>query len=126
MLATLVDAIPTGDDWLHEIKYDGYRMLCRIDKGKVRVFSRNGKEWTGALGGITDAIGELGLGSAWLDGEVAVIDDRGPDELPGTAKRAVRRGRRASRLFRVRPALPRRLRPAGRRARASARTCCGN
>ena len=77
MLATLVDAIPTGDDWLHEIKYDGYRMLCRIDKSKVAVFSRNGKEWTGALGGIADAVGELGLESAWLDGEVTVVDDRG-------------------------------------------------
>jgi bifunctional non-homologous end joining protein LigD len=77
MLATLVDTIPTGDDWLHEIKYDGYRMLSRIDKGAVNVFSRSGKEWTGALRGITGAIGELGLGSAWLDGEVAVIDDEG-------------------------------------------------
>ncbi len=77
MLATLVEAIPTGDDWVHEIKYDGYRMLSRIDKGTVNVFSRSGKEWTGALGKIIDAIGELALGSAWLDGEVAVIDDEG-------------------------------------------------
>ena len=77
MLATLVDAIPTGDDWLHEIKLDGYRMLCRIDKGKVTIFSRNGKEWTAALGRVADAVGELGLRSAWLDGEVTVIDDRG-------------------------------------------------
>src|SRR5450631_2300790 len=77
MLATLVDAIPTGDDWLHEVKYDGYRMLCRVDKGKVKVFSRSGKEWTGALGGIADAVAALGLKSAWLDGEVTVVDDRG-------------------------------------------------
>jgi bifunctional non-homologous end joining protein LigD len=77
MLATLVDETPAGDDWVHEIKYDGYRMLCRIDKGKVTVFSRSGKEWTGALGGIADAVAALGIGSAWLDGEVAVVDDRG-------------------------------------------------
>ena len=77
MLATLVDAIPTGEEWVHEVKYDGYRMLCRIDKGKVKVFSRSGKEWTGALAGIADAVGNLGLKSAWLDGEVAVVDDRG-------------------------------------------------
>jgi bifunctional non-homologous end joining protein LigD len=77
MLATLVDAIPQGDEWLHEIKYDGYRMLCRIDKGKVKIFSRSGKDWTGALGGLVHAVGELALGSAWLDGEVTVVDDRG-------------------------------------------------
>ena len=77
MLATLVDKIPPGDEWLHEVKFDGYRMLCRIDKGKVAIFSRNGKEWTDALGRIADAVGELGLKSAWLDGEVAVVDDRG-------------------------------------------------
>jgi bifunctional non-homologous end joining protein LigD len=77
MLATLVDKIPPGDEWLHEVKFDGYRMLCRIDKGKVAIFSRNGKEWTDALGRIADAVGELGLKSAWLDGEVTVVDDRG-------------------------------------------------
>ena len=77
MLATLVDAIPTSDEWLHEIKFDGYRMLCRIDKGKVTLFSRNGKEWTAALSRIAEAVGELGLESAWLDGEVAIVDDRG-------------------------------------------------
>ena len=77
MLATLVDAIPTGDEWLHEIKFDGYRMLCRIDQGKVTIFSRSGKDWTGPLGRVADAVGELGLKSAWLDGEVAVVDDRG-------------------------------------------------
>jgi bifunctional non-homologous end joining protein LigD len=77
MLATLVDAIPTGDEWLHEIKFDGYRMLCRIDKGKVTVFSRNGKEWTAALNRTAEAVGELGLESAWLDGEVSIVDENG-------------------------------------------------
>lgn len=76
-LATLVDAIPTGDDWLHEVKFDGYRMLCRIDQSKVKIFSRNGKEWTDALPRLADAVGKLGLKSAWLDGEVAVIDEHG-------------------------------------------------
>ena len=77
MLATLVDAIPTSDEWLHEIKFDGYRMLFRIDKGKVTVFSRNGKEWTAALNRIAEAVGKLGLESAWLDGEVTIVDERG-------------------------------------------------
>src|ERR1700694_6020998 len=77
MLATLVDAIPTSDEWLHEIKFDGYRMLCRIDKGKVTVFCRNGREWTAALNRIPEAVGELGLESAGLDGEVTIVDARG-------------------------------------------------
>lgn len=77
MLATLVDAIPPGDQWLHEIKFDGYRMLCRIEQGKVKIFSRNGKEWTAALVRVADAVGELGLKSAWLDGEVTVVDKDG-------------------------------------------------
>ena len=43
-LATLVKEPPSGDDWLHELKFDGYRMLCRIDHGKVSFWSRNGKD----------------------------------------------------------------------------------
>ena len=48
-LATLVDAAPDGDDWLHEIKFDGYRMLCRVAERQVQMFSRNGKDWTGSF-----------------------------------------------------------------------------
>jgi bifunctional non-homologous end joining protein LigD len=45
-LATLVKEPPSGNHWLHELKFDGYRMLCRVDRGKVRFWSRNGKDWT--------------------------------------------------------------------------------
>src|SRR5690349_363045 len=45
-LATLAKEAPAGEGWLHEIKFDGYRMLCRLDRGKVRFISRNGKDWT--------------------------------------------------------------------------------
>jgi len=76
-LATLVDACPEGDDWLHEIKYDGYRMLCRVDRGKVRIYSRNGKEWTPALATIASVVQRLRLKSAWLDGEVTVMAPNG-------------------------------------------------
>ena len=77
MLTTLVDAVPTGDDWLHEIKYDGYRMVCRIDGGAVKILSRNGKDWSGALPSIAKAVRRLRLTSAWLDGEVAALDPQG-------------------------------------------------
>jgi bifunctional non-homologous end joining protein LigD len=45
-LATLVDAAPAGDEWLNEIKFDGYRMLARISGGSARFISRNGNDWT--------------------------------------------------------------------------------
>lgn len=45
-LATLVKEPPPGDEWLNELKFDGYRMLCHIDRDKVRFWSRNGKDWT--------------------------------------------------------------------------------
>ena len=77
MLTTLVDAVPTGDDWLHEVKYDGYRMVCRIDGGAVKILSRNGKDWTGALPAIAKAVGRLRLKSGWIDGEVAALDAQG-------------------------------------------------
>ena len=76
-LATLVDAIPAGDGWLHEIKYDGYRMVCRIERGSVRILSRNGKDWTSALGTIGEAVSRLPVKSAWIDGEVTTVDAHG-------------------------------------------------
>jgi len=45
-LATLVKEPPKGDQWLHELKFDGYRMICHLHRGKVRFWSRNGKDWT--------------------------------------------------------------------------------
>ncbi|MEP6942095.1 MAG: DNA ligase D [Betaproteobacteria bacterium] len=76
-LATLVDTIPKGDDWLHEIKYDGYRMVCRVDGNDVRILSRNGKDWTAELPSIAEAVKRLKVKSAWVDGEVAVMSPDG-------------------------------------------------
>jgi len=72
-LATLVAAPPPGDEWLHEMKFDGYRVLCRIDGGKVQLSSRNGNDWTARLPGVARAAARLGTKSAMLDGEVAVL-----------------------------------------------------
>jgi bifunctional non-homologous end joining protein LigD len=72
-LATLVKQAPAGDAWLHEIKYDGYRIGCRIRRGRVTLFSRTGKDWTAAFPEIVDAARELGLDDALIDGEVAVV-----------------------------------------------------
>ncbi|HEX6972870.1 MAG TPA: non-homologous end-joining DNA ligase, partial [Vicinamibacterales bacterium] len=72
-LARLVKAPPAGDEWLHEMKYDGYRIGCRIKDGSVRLISRNGKDWTDAFPEIREAALKLGVRAALLDGEVAVL-----------------------------------------------------
>ncbi len=76
-LATLVDDPPDGDEWIHEIKYDGYRMLCRIEDGACAMFSRNGKEWTAKFPTIAAAAARLAVRSAWIDGEVVAPDESG-------------------------------------------------
>ena len=76
-LATLVDAAPSGDDWLHEIKFDGYRMICRVANGKARFISRNGNDWTRKLPELAQAAGELSVKQAILDGEVVSLKDNG-------------------------------------------------
>jgi bifunctional non-homologous end joining protein LigD len=72
-LATLVKAPPAGDEWLHEIKYDGYRMGCAIAARSVRLTSRNGQDYTSALPEIVADAKKLGVRSALVDGEVVVL-----------------------------------------------------
>ena len=85
MLATLVDRAPADEgDWAWEIKYDGYRMLCRIDEGQVRFLSRNGREWTDRLDALATRIAKSPLmqrGSGWLDGEVVVFKPDGRSDF---------------------------------------------
>ena len=76
-LATLVDRAPAGDEWLHEIKFDGYRMLSRLDDGECTIVSRNGKDWTSAFPAIAHALTRLPVKSAWIDGEIVVVDASG-------------------------------------------------
>lgn len=77
-LARLTDAPPTGDAWLHELKWDGYRLLATIRGGDVRLWSRNGLEWTTRVPEVRDALAALGLADAILDGEL--IAGRGSRE----------------------------------------------
>jgi bifunctional non-homologous end joining protein LigD len=72
-LATLVKDAPSGDGWLHEIKYDGYRIGCRIRGGRVTLISRNGKDWTAAFPDIAKAAAALPVSDALIDGEVAIV-----------------------------------------------------
>ena len=79
-LATLVDAVPTGNDWMHEIKFDGYRALVSAKGQDVSVFTRNGKDWTDKFGPLVAVIQGLDLPPCLIDGEIVAYDSEGnPD-----------------------------------------------
>ncbi|WP_455808116.1 DNA ligase D [Pseudomonas koreensis] len=81
-LATLVEAPPAGD-WLYEIKFDGYRMLTRIEGDEVRLFTRNGHDWTERLPELVKALKGMELRDSWFDGEVVVLDEQGLPDFQG-------------------------------------------
>ena len=76
-LATLVSEPPRGDEWLHELKFDGYRMICHLNKGKARFWSRNGKDWTEKFPNLAESLKTLPATNAILDGEVVIVDKAG-------------------------------------------------
>src|SRR6516225_5947580 len=75
-LTVLVDEAPDGPQWLHEIKFDGYRMHARLDRGAVRLLTRTGLDWTHKYPAIAAAVSSLAARQAYLDGELCGI---GPD-----------------------------------------------
>jgi DNA ligase D-like protein (predicted ligase) len=77
-LTQLVDAAPDGDAWLHEIKFDGYRMHARLDRGTVKLLTRTGLDWTHKYPAIAEAVSSLGARQAYLDGELCGV---GPDGI---------------------------------------------
>jgi len=76
-LAQLVDEAPTGDEWLHEQKFDGYRILAELDHRKVRLLSRRFNDWTAQFPSVADAVAALPATQALIDGEVAVVEADG-------------------------------------------------
>jgi len=77
-LTELTDAAPEGDRWLHEIKYDGYRIQARLECGAVRLLTRTGLDWTPKYPAIAAAVSSLGARQAYLDGELCGV---GPDGI---------------------------------------------
>ncbi|MFM0441808.1 hypothetical protein PQQ84_35985 [Paraburkholderia strydomiana] len=79
-LATLADRPPSSGDWSYEIKFDGYRLMTRIERGAVKLFTRNGHDWTARMPQLAQACKVLQVDNAWLDGGAVVPDSGGrPD-----------------------------------------------
>ena len=80
-LATLVDAPPPDvSHWIWELKFDGYRLMARIENGKAHLYTRNGNDWTSKMPQLSQALANVSLQSAWIDGEVLIPDANGiPD-----------------------------------------------
>jgi bifunctional non-homologous end joining protein LigD len=97
-LAMLVKTPPQGEGWLHEIKYDGYRIGCRLERGRVTLLSRNNNDWTDRFPEICDAAARLGAAAAFLDGEVAIVDAQGRTSFQAL-QNAFRGGSRASLVY---------------------------
>jgi ATP-dependent DNA ligase len=74
-LATLKMKAPAGDRWIHEIKYDSYRLQGRVDKGRARMFTRSGLDWTKKFHLIAEAFEGLPIERGIFDGEVCVVKD---------------------------------------------------
>lgn len=86
MLAYLVERPPSGNQWLHEIKFDGYRMLAHLRRGKAALVSRNGLDWTGRFPELAKALGHLPVSEAWLDGEVVHMGPTGTTSFSALQK----------------------------------------
>ena len=82
-LSQPVEKPPSGPQWVHEIKLDGYRMAARIDNGRVQLLTRTGLDWTAKYPSAIAALANLNVKTAYLDGELCGVDDAG---LPSFAQ----------------------------------------
>lgn len=99
-LATLSADLARGDAWVHEIKFDGYRLQARIESGEVRLLTRTGLDWTSRFGTLVAALGQLPVTSAILDGEVIVPDEHGASNF-GMLVDALKAGRTSEMAYYV-------------------------
>src|SRR5215813_10578289 len=83
LLTHNVDEAPAGDDWLHEIKYDGYRMHARLDRGKVQLLTRTGLDWSRRYPRTIEVLRSLPVKTAYLDGELCALR---PDGVPAFSR----------------------------------------
>jgi bifunctional non-homologous end joining protein LigD len=96
--ATLVDSVPAGAGWLHEMKYDGYRCLLALAGGKAKIFTRTGLDWTDKFPEIAEAAGNIQAETALLDGEIVALDPKGNTNF-SALQEAISQGGRGLSLF---------------------------
>ncbi|SFP31723.1 DNA ligase D [Qipengyuania nanhaisediminis] len=90
-LATLVDEVPAGNGWMHEIKFDGYRTIVAAKGKQVGVFTRNGKDWTDKFAPLVEALRSLDLPACLIDGEIVATDAKGNPDF-SSLQRVLKRG----------------------------------
>lgn len=90
-LATLVDHVPDGGEWLHETKYDGYRALIAVGGGKAKLYTRSGLDWSDKFPRLVKAASALDVRSALIDGEIVVLDKAGNPSF-GALQDAIKTG----------------------------------
>ena len=98
-LPTLGHAVPTGPPWVHEIKHDGFRFICRRDGDRVRVFSRRGNDYTDRVPLIAEALAKLRVKSVTLDGEGVVCRPDGVSDFDRLRAAVGRLGSRDAFLY---------------------------
>ena len=99
-LATLRTAAPSGAGWVHEIKFDGYRIQARLDHGEVRLLTRKGLDWAGKFPNVAAAVAKLPAETALIDGEIVVEDERGLSNF-SMLQVALKEGRRDAFVYYV-------------------------
>src|SRR5580692_5592030 len=83
-LSQPVEKLPSGPQWVHEIKLDGYRMAARIDSGRVQLLTRTGLDWTEKYPSVVAALANLNVKTAYIDGELCGVDDSGSPSFAQT------------------------------------------
>lgn len=92
-LLVSVKEAPAGEGWIHEVKYDGYRLMARVLGGRVCLVTRGGHDWTERMPEVRESLEALALEGAWLDGEVVVLREDGHPDFRAL-ERAIRSSRR--------------------------------
>jgi bifunctional non-homologous end joining protein LigD len=96
--ATLVDSVPSGSAWIHEMKFDGYRCLLAIGGGEAKVYTRSGLDWSDKFPELVAAAREIECENALLDGEIVKLDDQGNTGF-SALQQAISEGGRGLSLF---------------------------
>ena len=91
-LATLAEAPPEGKDWLHELKFDGYRVMAAVGAGRPIIYTRTGLDWTDKFRPIVQPLADLPCKSALIDGEAMVLDSDGKSNF-GKLQNAIAEGK---------------------------------